>query len=67
MGKIPLERWAEPKHRGLKPPVSHVLTTVWLFTADVGHNTQGTKWKHDQLTPAPRGQFVSFFLLSTSP
>ena len=42
VGKIHLKRWTEPKHRGLKAPVSHVLPTVWLFTADMGHNAQGT-------------------------
>ena len=43
MGKTHLKRWPEPKHRGLKAPVSHVLPTVQLFTADVGHNAQGTE------------------------
>lgn len=42
MGKIHLKKWTEPKHRGLKAPVSHVLPTVRLFTADMGHNAQGT-------------------------
>lgn len=40
-----LKKWTEPKAQGLKAPVSHVLPTVRLFTADMGHNATRDRLK----------------------